>query len=753
MSSAPIARLTDADTARLGSADGYILLVEDNPGDARLTQALLDEPGGVGMPALRWVQSIAAATETLARWPHCGAVLLDLGLPGSQGLEALHALQPVLAACPVIVLTSDESDSVGMASVAAGAQDFLVKGSFDGALLRRCIRFAGQRKRAELALISQTLAAQQASVANASRLQEALRRVADGFVAFDAKQRFTYVNARAGQLLGTDTPAELLGGHLWTLFPQLVGTPFQQVFEQAMRSQQAAVMEAPLASVGRWFNGRLYPSADGLSIYFSDVTERRLAQRALRLSEQRYRLAAAQGQVWDWDLVAGRASIPVAFWQLLGSQAPPDDGHTALFAALLHPDDLAPWRAALRAHLSRRQPYLLEYRARHADGHWRWFQTQGQAVWDAQGRATYMAGTAFEITERKQAEIALRESETYRRQLFEQLADGVLLIDWQLRLHDANPQALAMLGYRREALLQLSATDLLADFERHRVAPLVAALMSGRPQLADWEFLRQDGSRFPAEVNARALDGQRFLAVLRDTSLRRAAEQALLDFQFELSQLAQRLLTQEKATTQKVAQALHDHLGQTLAVARLKLDACIGVHRAGMPAALQAQAEQISLLLDQAVREVRQVLADLRPPLLEEQGLAAALDNEIRTRGVLVSGADVLLIDDLQARGQRWPAAVEYAAFMVAREAITNALRHAGAGLIRVLLGGGQYALRLEVIDDGCGIAQPLVRGRPGHLGMVGMRERAIAIGARFAALPEPAGGTRVSLHWEAPAP
>ena len=334
--------------------------------------------------------------------------------------------------------------------------------------------------------------------------------------------------------------------------------------------------------------------------------------------------------------------------------------------------------------------------------------------------------------------------------MFEQLADGVLLIDRQLQLHDANPQALAMLGYRRDELLQLSAADLLPGFEQHRVAPEVAAMMSGQVHLADWELLRKDGTRFPAEVNARALDEQRFLAVLRDTSVRRAAEQALLGFQFELSQLAQRLLTQEKATTQRVAQALHDHLGQTLAVARLKLDACVTLHSASMPAALQAQAEQISLLLDQAVREVRQVLADLRPPLLEEQGLAAALDNEIRTRTVVASGANVLLIDNTLAAEQRWPPAVEYAAFMVGREAITNALQHANAAVIRVVLGGGADALQLDVVDDGSGIAQPLARGRPGHLGMVGMRERAIAIGARFEILPAPSGGTRVSLRWEA---
>lgn len=101
--------------------------------------------------------------------------------------------------------------------------------------------------------------------------------------------------------------------------------------------------------------------------------------------------------------------------------------------------------------------------------------------------------------------------------------------------------------------------------------------------------------------------------------------------------------------------------------------------------------------------DVRKVLADLRPPLLEEQGLAAALDNEIRV-ALSASGPDVLLevVDGLYS--QRWPSDVEYSAFMVVREAIANARLHAHASLIRVVLEGDTHQLNVEVIDDGVGI-------------------------------------------------
>jgi signal transduction histidine kinase len=264
------------------------------------------------------------------------------------------------------------------------------------------------------------------------------------------------------------------------------------------------------------------------------------------------------------------------------------------------------------------------------NGDWRWFTTQGQAMWDHNGRATFMAGTTFEITARKVAEAALQQLQT------------------------------------------------------------------------------------------------------------------------ELSDLTRRLMEQEKTTTRRLAQSLHDQLGQTLAVARLKLDSCIASHGAHMPHTLQVQAQEISDTLDRAVHEVRQVLADLRPPLLEAHGLADALENEITSGAATASGrVDVLLEVADEASGLRWPPDVEHAAFMVAREAVANALQHASATLVRVVLAGKAQQLQLQVIDDGVGFSLPLATPRGAHLGMVGMRERCLAIGARFETTNTSTGGACVALVWQ----
>jgi len=240
---------------------------------------------------------------------------------------------------------------------------------------------------------------------------------------------------------------------------------------------------------------------------------------------------------------------------------------------------------------------------------------------------------------------------------------------------------------------------------------------------------------------------------MRQRELQRArwrAEQELAQHRLDLSDLTQRLMVQEKSLVRRIAQALHDQLGQTLAAIRLGFDAIVAAQGGQTMPAAAVQLRRVDALIDQAVREVRQVLMELRPPLLEEHGLVAALDNELRSRAPGHDDIDLRLEPHAAVVDLRWPPDVEYAAFMIAREAIANALRHAHAASIRVVLDGGPGSLRVEIVDDGDGMAPSTAPARPGHLGMVGMRERAMAIDAQYGVHSRAGGGTQVCLQWEA---
>jgi diguanylate cyclase (GGDEF)-like protein/PAS domain S-box-containing protein len=127
-----------------------VLLVEDNPGDARLIQEMMAEDGG-DFRLWRKAERLSAGLEYLALGD-IGMVLLDLSLPDSVGMETISKVFAQAPQVPIVVLTGSDDDALALTAVKHGAQDFLVKGQVDGRLLQRSMRYAMERKDAERAL-------------------------------------------------------------------------------------------------------------------------------------------------------------------------------------------------------------------------------------------------------------------------------------------------------------------------------------------------------------------------------------------------------------------------------------------------------------------------------------------------------------------------------------------------------------------------------------------------------------------------
>jgi putative two-component system response regulator len=124
-----------------------VLIVEDNQADVDLIREALPETGPVSFQ----IESVSRLSEALARLKNAGIdlVLLDLGLPDSQGLETYRKLSEATSHLPVIILTGNDDQEVAVAAVREGAQDYLIKGQFVGSLLTRAVRYAMERKRVE----------------------------------------------------------------------------------------------------------------------------------------------------------------------------------------------------------------------------------------------------------------------------------------------------------------------------------------------------------------------------------------------------------------------------------------------------------------------------------------------------------------------------------------------------------------------------------------------------------------------------
>ena len=180
-----------------------VLLVEDDPGDAFLVTELLAEVDPE--LAVTVATTMAAALEQLAA---CDCVLLDLNMPGTSGLEGLHAVLRADDSAAVCVLTGLDDEHLGMAAVATGAQDYLVKGKVDGEVLIRALRYAVERRRAETSMLR--LREEELAAAESVRLERGLLP-SPLLAGSGVRSRQYYRSGRRRSLLGGDFFDAVLG--------------------------------------------------------------------------------------------------------------------------------------------------------------------------------------------------------------------------------------------------------------------------------------------------------------------------------------------------------------------------------------------------------------------------------------------------------------------------------------------------------------------------------------------------------------
>ncbi len=276
-----------------------------------------------------------------------------------------------------------------------------------------------------------------------------------------------------------------------------------------------------------------------------DITEQKRTEDALKLSIERFDLAVQGSRDGLWDLhfsaddplnVANLTYYSPRMKEIMGVKG--EDGPDLLgtWVTLLHPDDRERVFAAVHAHLARRIPYDIEYRIVRKDGVCRWIAARGQAQWNETGDPIRMSGSFSDITERKQAEEALCESEVRSRSIIETAFDAVIATNKEGRIIGWNAQAEAIFGYSaHEAIGRgLSETIIPVRFRQAHAIGIARVFQAGENPGSkgrrEFSALHRDGHEFPVElaITLFHVNGQPVLsAFVRDITERKQAEEAL----------------------------------------------------------------------------------------------------------------------------------------------------------------------------------------------------------------------------------
>jgi PAS domain S-box-containing protein len=592
-----------------------------------------------------------------------------------------------------------------------------------------------ERKRAENALRESEM-----------RYRRIVETTNEGVWVLDSSLCTSYVNRQLGEMLGYE-PGEMGGRSVFDFyFPEDVEDKgkalnrrrqgVREQTEERLRRKDGSEVWVRIAGTPVFGSDGEF---DGAFAMVSDITARKRAEQALRISEERLRSAqwAARIGTFEWNIRTGVSTRTPELEALYG--VPPGSfGKThEAFVNLVHPDDRVGVIKLVERSLEVGQPTEAEWRVVWPDGSVHWIAARWQVLTDESGEPSRIVGVNIDVTERKLAEEAIKESE----QRFRLVADSAPVMIWMSGL-DKRPTYFNRLWLEFTGQSETDLQNNLAaivhpeDYEKcHEI--YCRGFDQRQPFTKECRLRRYDGQyRWMLDVGVPRFheDGSfaGYIGSCVDITEQKLAEAAL-------SSIGGRLIEAHEQERTWIARELHDDISQRLALVAVDLD------REWQN--FEASTERTRPVVKEATKRISDVISDvhalshrLHSSKLDILGLAAAAGGFCRE----VSERQNVVVDfQSKAIPKTLPKDVSLCLFRVLQEAVQNATKHSGSTHFQVALVGSSSQIMLTVRDEGRGFCTQEALQKRG-LGLTSMMERLKLVGGKLSISAEPQSGTMI---------
>ena len=441
-----------------------------------------------------------------------------------------------------------------------------------------------------------------------------------------------------------------------------------------------------------------------------DITSKKRAEEALRMSEERFRLAqqAARIGTFERNLRTDFVTWTPELESIYGLRAGQFTGTRMAFAKLVHPEDRDAVFKRTEEAIQTGRATSGEWRAIWPDGSIHWIAGWWQVFKDQAGEPTRMLGINMDITDRKLAETRLRE---YERAV-ENSQEMITVVDRDYRYLIANRQFLTTRGANNDQVIGRFVSEVIDRkvFEEI-IEPKLEEAFHGKVVRYEMTYTYPEIGERELSVSYHPIEGprgvDRVACIVHDiTDLKRAEE--------ALASMSRKLIEAQEQERRRLARELHDDINQRLALVTAELE-----RLENDPSNLPARLEQLRQSTLEITNEIKVLSHELHSSNIENLGVSAGIRGWCREFGDR-HGMEVHFKDDA---GRAIPVDVGLCLFRVLQEALHNAARHSGAKRIDVRLGEKPTEVHLLVSDAGTGFdIQEARRGR--GLGLVSMQEQ-----------------------------
>ncbi len=476
--------------------------------------------------------------------------------------------------------------------------------------------------------------------------------------------------------------------------------------------------------------------------------ERKKNLQELQLINERYELVskATNDMVWDWDYQNNKVyRNEEQFVKILKLPAHLKDGGSEFWVSRIHPEDQFVNRKLvnmLENDLEKNQ-FEEEYRFLTGEDQYIYVLDKGYVVRDKDGKIVRIIGALRNITEQKTAEEQLRISEEKYRSFFNSIPASIFI--WRLQdfqILEINDVAAATYGYSREELLQLTTLDLRTPQDYQPIKDFVKEALADESFSRNkvWRHISKTGDELFMQISSTRINYNGYpsiMAISIDVTEKIKLEQQLIREKEQREQeITRAVISAQEKEREEIGRELHDNVNQILASSRLYL----GLVKSNGNA-YKSFLEESDLLIDSAIREIRQLSHTLIPPAMTEASLEKSINSLIT---IVQDGSGIIVEKEIDKMDSSLMSEqLKLTIYRILQEQMNNILKYAKADRVQIKIEQQTNCIVLQVTDNGIGFD---INQKTGGVGLLNIRTRASLVNGVVTINSAPGNGCQLQV-------